>query len=99
LKTYEEQPFISYNGEMMMLVREKNDIMSYSTISNLNLVLTNNPTHPMIETTMVDINSDDKNEYFVGQITFPSKAVEVQDIQLFLIFNYGLRVIFFFGHF
>ena len=77
---------------MIILVREKNDIYSYTTNANLNNVLTNNPTFPLIETMMVDLNHDDKNEYFLGTITIPSKAIDVQDIQMFLFFNYGLRV-------
>ena len=60
-----------------MVVREKDDIYSYATNQNLNNLLTNKATFPLVETTMVDLNHDDKAELFLGKITFPSKAADV----------------------
>ena len=53
---------------MIILVHEKNDLYSYSTVANINEELTNNPMNPIIETYMADENDDDKNEMFVGKI-------------------------------
>jgi len=48
VNTYKEQPYVSYTGDLIFLVKEENDFYSYSTISNLNDILTNNPTSPII---------------------------------------------------
>ena len=40
----------------------------------------------------IDENHDDKNERFRGHIIFPSNANQVENVQLFVFFNYGLRV-------
>ena len=62
---------------MIILVREKNNFYSYSTIESVNDALTNNPMNPIIQTQMMDNDEDDKDDYFVGRIIFPSKAIDI----------------------
>ncbi|XP_027016660.1 transmembrane protein 231 [Tachysurus fulvidraco] len=92
--SYEEQPVVQFQYEMMMIgvTSVSGDYVAWSTFSNFNMLLGDKLRIPTVSVRESDINGDGKADRLSLQMSVPLISTEqIYSLQLLLTFSYQLR--------
>ncbi|KAF4085688.1 hypothetical protein AMELA_G00097560 [Ameiurus melas] len=92
--SYEEQPVIQFQYEMLMMgvTSVSGDYVAWSTFSNFNTLLGDKLRIPTVSVRESDRNGDGKADRLSLQLSIPlNNAEQIYSIQLLLTFSYQLR--------